>query len=64
MAIDDANIWLERRFEVHVDTTATSFEVYLQGSCAGCPSSTMTLKMGIEERLRQEMPEIREVVAL
>ncbi|NNL65660.1 MAG: NifU family protein [Myxococcales bacterium] len=39
-------------------------EVYLQGSCAGCPSSTMTLKMGIEERLRQEMPEIQEVVAL
>ena len=31
VAIDDANIWLERRFEVHVDTTATSFEVYLQG---------------------------------
>jgi Fe-S cluster biogenesis protein NfuA len=39
-------------------------EVYLQGSCAGCPSSTLTLKMGIEERLRQEIPEIREVVAL
>lgn len=39
-------------------------EVYLQGSCSGCPSSTMTLKMGIEERLRQEIPEIREVVAL
>ncbi len=39
-------------------------EVYLQGSCAGCPSSTMTLKMGIEERLRQEIPEVSEVVAL
>lgn len=39
-------------------------EVYLQGSCAGCPSSTFTLKMGIEERLRQEIPEIQEVVAL
>lgn len=39
-------------------------EVYLQGSCSGCPSSTMTLKMGIEERLRQEIPEVREVVAL
>jgi Fe-S cluster biogenesis protein NfuA len=39
-------------------------EVYLQGSCAGCPSSTFTLKMGIEERLREEIPEIREVVAL
>jgi Fe-S cluster biogenesis protein NfuA len=39
-------------------------EVYLQGSCSGCPSSTFTLKMGIEERLRQEIPEIQEVVAL
>jgi len=39
-------------------------EVYLQGSCAGCPSSTLTLKMGIEQRLREEIPEIREVVAL
>jgi len=39
-------------------------EVYLQGSCSGCPSSTLTLKMGIEERLRQEIPEVREVVAL
>jgi Fe-S cluster biogenesis protein NfuA len=39
-------------------------EVYLQGSCSGCPSSTLTLKMGIEERLREEIPEVREVVAL
>ncbi len=39
-------------------------EVYLQGSCSGCPSSTLTLKMGIEERLRQDIPEIVEVVAL
>jgi Fe-S cluster biogenesis protein NfuA len=39
-------------------------EVYLQGSCSGCPSSTMTLKMGIESRLREEIPEVKEVVAL
>ena len=38
--------------------------VYMQGSCSGCPSSTMTLKMGIEARLRELMPEIKEVVAL
>ena len=31
VAVDDANLWLERRFEVHVDAEATSFEVYLQG---------------------------------
>ena len=39
-------------------------EVYLQGACAGCPSSTITLKMGIESRLKEEIPEVREVVAL
>ena len=39
-------------------------EVYLQGSCAGCPSSTATLKFGIEARLREEIPEITEVVAV
>lgn len=38
--------------------------VYLQGSCAGCPSSTMTLKMGIETRLREAIPEVQEVVAV
>jgi Fe-S cluster biogenesis protein NfuA len=39
-------------------------ELYLQGSCSGCPSSTATLKFGIEARLREEIPEITEVVAL
>jgi Fe-S cluster biogenesis protein NfuA len=39
-------------------------EVYLRGACAGCPSSTITLRMGIEERLKQEVPEVLSVVAL
>jgi Fe-S cluster biogenesis protein NfuA len=39
-------------------------EVYLQGACAGCPSSTITLKMGIESRLKEELPEVEQVVAL
>ena len=33
----------------------------LQGACGSCPSSTMTLKMGIERRLREFIPEISEV---
>ena len=33
----------------------------LQGACGSCPSSTMTLKMGIERRLKQFIPEIAEV---
>lgn len=35
--------------------------VHLQGSCAGCPSSTMTLKNGIENMLRHYIPEVDEV---
>lgn len=40
--------------------------VYLRmkGSCQGCPSSTYTLKMGIETRLKEAVPEIQEVVAV
>lgn len=38
--------------------------LHMQGSCAGCPSSTMTLKMGIETRLKDALPEIKEVVSI
>lgn len=38
--------------------------VHLQGSCAGCPSSTATLKMGIENMLKHYIPEVREVRAV
>jgi Fe-S cluster biogenesis protein NfuA len=33
----------------------------LQGACGSCPSSTMTLKMGIERKLRESIPDILEV---
>ncbi|MEM8570502.1 MAG: NifU family protein [Pseudomonadota bacterium] len=35
--------------------------LHMQGACAGCPSSTMTLKMGIENLLRHYIPEVVEV---
>lgn len=38
--------------------------LHMRGACAGCPSSTMTLKMGIETRLKDAVPEIREVVSI
>jgi len=38
--------------------------VHMQGSCAGCPSSTATLKDGIETRLRDAIPEVLEVVSI
>jgi len=37
-------------------------KVRLQGACGSCPSSTMTLKMGIERKLRDSIPEVTEVV--
>ena len=37
-------------------------KVRLQGACGSCPSSTMTLKMGIERKLREAIPEVSEVV--
>ena len=36
--------------------------LHLQGSCQSCPSSVMTLKMGVEARLKEVVPEIKEVV--
>ena len=39
-------------------------KVRLTGACGGCPMSQMTLKMGIERLLKQEIPEIKEVVAV
>ena len=38
-------------------------KVVLQGSCSGCPSSTMTLKQGVENLLCHYLPEVKEVVA-
>lgn len=51
------------------DITFHSFEngvvtLQLRGACSSCPASTMTLKMGVEARLRELIPEVREVVQL
>jgi len=39
-------------------------KVRLTGACGGCPMSQMTLKMGIERALKQEIPEIQDVIAV
>ena len=51
------------------DITFHGFEkgvvyLHMQGACAGCPSSTYTLKMGIENLLRHYIPEVSEVRAV
>ncbi len=45
------------------DEISGQVKVYLQGSCSGCPSSTVTLKEGIERLLTTMIPEVKEVVA-
>jgi len=39
-------------------------KVQLQGSCAGCPSSTMTLKQGVQNLLCHYLPEVKEVISV
>jgi Fe-S cluster biogenesis protein NfuA len=51
------------------DITFHSYEdgvltLHLQGACTGCPSSTITLKAGIENHLKQLIPELKEVIQL
>ena len=36
----------------------------LTGACGGCPMSQMTLKMGIERVLKQQVPEVKQVIAV
>lgn len=47
---------------VHEDTGIV--EVALHGACGTCPSSTATLKGGVERMVRAEIPEIKEVVTV
>jgi len=47
-----------------VEVNDGTVKLKLVGACAGCPMSTMTLKNGIEKILKQEIPEVKEVVAV
>ena len=47
-----------------IDTNDGVVKVKLTGACAGCAMSTLTLKMGIERALKEEIPEVKEVVAV
>ena len=39
-------------------------KVRLRGACSGCPGAKITLKQGIERMLKQEIPEVKEVIAV
>ena len=57
--MDGGNIEL-----VDVEWPAAKVVIQLTGACVGCASSAVTLKMGVEECIRSEVPEIKEVVAI
>ncbi len=58
LAADGGGIEL---IDVKDDNTIT---VKLTGACGGCPFSQMTLKAGVENALKEEFPEIKEVVSV
>jgi Fe-S cluster biogenesis protein NfuA len=47
-----------------VDVGDGVVKLRLRGACAGCPMATMTLQHGIERVLKEQVPEIKEVVAI
>jgi len=49
---------------VGVDCETGRVSVRLLGACKGCPGAAMTLKMGVERRLKEKVPEVGEVVAV
>ncbi len=49
---------------VSVDEASGIVKVTLSGACGTCPSSTATLKGGVERMMKQDIPEIKEVVAV
>jgi len=47
-----------------VDVSQGVVKLKLKGACAGCPMATMTLQAGIERVLKEQIPEVKEVIAV
>lgn len=47
-----------------VDVNEGVIRLKLKGACAGCPMATMTLRHGIERILKEQIPEVKEVIAV
>ena len=65
-AFDSGSLIDEKLAQDGGDITFHGFDrgivyLHMKGACAGCPSSTLTLKMGIENLLRHYIPEVTEV---
>jgi len=51
--------------DVHlVDVSNGVVKVKLSGACGGCPMATITLRQGIERVLKEQVPEVKEVIAI
>jgi len=49
---------------VGFDAASGEVKVRLRGACAGCPGAQMTLSMGVEAALKEELPEVTRVVSV
>ncbi len=49
---------------VEVDADSGKVSVRFQGACRSCPMSAMTLKMGVERHMKEQVPEVTEVVSV
>jgi Fe-S cluster biogenesis protein NfuA len=47
-----------------VDVDEGVVKVKLTGACSGCPMSTMTLRLGIEKVIKEQIPDIKEIIAV
>jgi len=47
-----------------IDVVDGTVSVRLKGACNGCPMATMTLKQGIERLLKEQIPEVKEVISV
>ncbi len=47
-----------------IDMNEGVVRLKLKGACAGCPMATMTLRHGIERILKEQIPEVKEVIAV
>lgn len=49
---------------IDVDEAKGIVKVQLKGACSGCPSAQITLQMGVERAIMEEVPEIKQVIAV
>jgi len=47
-----------------VDVNDGVVKLRLKGACSGCPMATMTLQLGIERTIKEQVPEVKEVLAI